>query len=114
MRCHVPHPCLSQLTCASLSAGVLQELLDASGLGHVTHLTRTEWSVLRGAMGRPRRLSLAFLKQERHKLEAYRYTHVACRGFCDQLGSACTGHTKAGHDYDARLFNGGGGVKSYK
>ena len=49
-----------------------QELLDSSGLGHVTHLTRTEWSVLRGALGKPRRLSLAFLKQERQKLEAYR------------------------------------------
>lgn len=38
----------------------------------MTHLTRTEWSVLRGALGKPRRLSLAFLKQERQKLEAYR------------------------------------------
>jgi hypothetical protein len=28
--------------------------------------------VLRGALGKPRRLSLAFLKQERQKLEAYR------------------------------------------
>jgi len=54
-------------------AGVpLQDLLDASGLGHVTHLTRTEWSVVRGALGRPRRLSLNFLKQERQKLEAFR------------------------------------------
>lgn len=52
---------------------VPQELLDGSGLGHVTHLTRTEWSVLRGALGCPRRLSLNFLRQERQKLEAYRY-----------------------------------------
>lgn len=38
----------------------------------MTHLTRPEWSVLRGTLGRPRRMSLAFLKQERQKLEAYR------------------------------------------
>lgn len=42
------------------------------GLHHVTHLTRGEWSVLRSAVGKPRRLSVNFLKQERHKLEAYR------------------------------------------
>jgi hypothetical protein len=42
-------------------------------------------------MGRPRRLSLAFLKQERQKLEAYRYTRVAG---CMML-VACIGHTKA-------------------
>ncbi|WIA17880.1 hypothetical protein OEZ85_009380 [Tetradesmus obliquus] len=50
----------------------MQDLLDGLGLGHVTHLTRGEWSVLRCAAGTPRRLSLAFLKQERHKLEAHR------------------------------------------
>jgi hypothetical protein len=35
---------------------------------------------MRGAAGRPRRLSLAFLKQERHKLEAYRWAggNAAC------------------------------------
>jgi hypothetical protein len=49
-----------------------QDMLDGLGLGHVTHLSRCEWSVLRGAAGMPRRLSLNYLKQERHKLEAYR------------------------------------------
>ncbi|KAG2495072.1 hypothetical protein HYH03_006683 [Edaphochlamys debaryana] len=37
-----------------------------------TKLTRLEWSVLRGALGRPRRLSLAFLREERLRLEGYR------------------------------------------
>ncbi|KAF8062087.1 UBE2T [Scenedesmus sp. PABB004] len=49
-----------------------QDLLEGLGLGGVTALTRCEWSVLRGAAGRPRRLSLAFLKQERVRLEQYR------------------------------------------
>eukprot|EP00775_Hariotina_reticulata_P008012 gene8012-8210_t len=53
----------------------LQELLDSSGLGQVTHLTRGEWSVVRSAFGKPRRLSLAFLKQERARLELYRGLH---------------------------------------
>lgn len=35
-------------------------------------LSRPEWGVLRGALGRPRRLSLAFLRQERARLELYR------------------------------------------
>jgi hypothetical protein len=60
------------LTQARCCFTCLQDMLDGVGLGHVTHLTRCEWSVLRGAAGRPRRLSLTFLKQERHKLEAYR------------------------------------------
>jgi hypothetical protein len=38
----------------------------------MTHLTRTEWAVVRGTFGPPRRLSLAFLQQERTKLEAHR------------------------------------------
>jgi hypothetical protein len=38
----------------------------------VPNLTRAEWSVVRGAMGRPRRLSRHFLLQERHKLQRYR------------------------------------------
>ncbi|GIL75304.1 hypothetical protein Vretifemale_5122 [Volvox reticuliferus] len=37
-----------------------------------TKLTRLEWSVLRAALGRPRRLSLAFLREERLRLEGYR------------------------------------------
>jgi hypothetical protein len=71
-----------------------QELLDSSGLGHVTHLTRTEWSVLRGALGKPRRLSLNFLKQERQKLEAYRWGAGGGRGGrrgtdADQMRLSC-------------------------
>jgi hypothetical protein len=60
------------VTSFNLSIALRQDMLDGWGLGHVTHLSRCEWSVLRGAAGRPRRLSLNFLKQERHKLEAYR------------------------------------------
>ncbi len=42
------------------------------GLGHVTQLMRKEWAALRTLFGRPRRLSDAFLKQEKAKLYAYR------------------------------------------
>src|SRR5690349_21788918 len=38
----------------------------------VTRLTSFEWSLLRGAMGKPRRLSPAYLRCERSKLEKYR------------------------------------------
>ena len=44
-----------------------------AGLGHVTHLTRVEWSFVRNLIGRPRRLSAAFLRGERAKLAAYRH-----------------------------------------
>ena len=42
----------------------------------LTHLAPKEWSMLRRALGRPRRLSLAFLKQSRAHLEAWR---MRCR-----------------------------------
>ncbi|MEW5300816.1 MAG: hypothetical protein WDW36_003720 [Sanguina aurantia] len=62
----------------------LQECLTHMGLGHVTHLTRPEWGLVRGVFGPPRRLSLAFLKEERVKLEAYR-EHV--RGKHEEAGA---------------------------
>eukprot|EP00898_Chlorokybus_atmophyticus_P003368 jgi/Chlat1/4031/Chrsp26S04088 len=48
------------------------EYLEHTGLGHITRLTRKEWGLVRGALGRPRRLSQAFLSEERAKLESYR------------------------------------------
>lgn len=63
---------------AYFNADAFGEQLDAAGLGHVRSsgqpLTRTEWGAVRSAMGmgRPRRLSPAFLAQERRRLEAYR------------------------------------------
>ncbi|MCO5597679.1 hypothetical protein L7F22_051760 [Adiantum nelumboides] len=48
------------------------EYLNHAGLGHVPRLTRAEWGVIRGSLGKPRRLSKRFLKEERDKLEAYR------------------------------------------
>ncbi|GBF91975.1 hypothetical protein Rsub_04699 [Raphidocelis subcapitata] len=50
------------------------DYLTALGLAEDAALTRTEWGVLRGALGRPRRLSLAFLREERTHLELYRET----------------------------------------
>lgn len=47
------------------------DCLDKLGLGTVSQLTRTEWSEVRSMMGRPRRLSPAFLRQEREKLGRY-------------------------------------------
>lgn len=49
-----------------------QESLDLLGLSHVQKLTRTEWSQIRACIGRRRRLSPAFLSQERQRLEEYR------------------------------------------
>ncbi len=49
-----------------------QAVLDSMGLGGVVSLTRAEWSYVRSMMGKPRRLSQAFLQQEREKLTKYR------------------------------------------
>ncbi|KAH7330857.1 hypothetical protein KP509_20G005600 [Ceratopteris richardii] len=46
--------------------------LNHAGLGHVPRLTRAEWSVIRGSLGKARRLSKRFLQQERKDLESYR------------------------------------------
>ncbi|KAK9820084.1 hypothetical protein WJX72_005985 [[Myrmecia] bisecta] len=50
----------------------LQDYLSHMGMAHVERLTRTEWGIIRASLGRPRRLSLNFLREERAKLEAYR------------------------------------------
>ena len=42
------------------------------GLDRGVRLSRLEWAAVRGALGRPRRLSQAFLRQERVRLEAHR------------------------------------------
>eukprot|EP01114_Cavostelium_apophysatum_P020933 TRINITY_DN7161_c0_g1_i3.p2 TRINITY_DN7161_c0_g1~~TRINITY_DN7161_c0_g1_i3.p2 ORF type:complete len:487 (-),score=97.45 TRINITY_DN7161_c0_g1_i3:1928-3388(-) len=49
-----------------------QDCLDEFGLGKVTKLARMEWSHIRSAMGKPRRLSPLFLSEERAKLEQHR------------------------------------------
>lgn len=48
------------------------EYLDHVGLGHVPRLTRVEWGVIRSSLGKPRRFSEQFLKEEREKLNQYR------------------------------------------
>ncbi|KAM6545215.1 hypothetical protein CsatB_025951 [Cannabis sativa] len=48
------------------------EYLIHVGLGHVTRLTRVEWGVIRSSLGRPRRFSEQFLKEEKEKLNEYR------------------------------------------
>ncbi|KAL6009859.1 hypothetical protein ACLOJK_000290 [Asimina triloba] len=48
------------------------EYLNHVGLGHVPRLTRVEWGVIRSSLGKPRRLSQQFLREERDKLEEYR------------------------------------------
>ncbi|XP_030974090.1 protein ALWAYS EARLY 3 isoform X1 [Quercus lobata] len=48
------------------------EYLDHVGLGLVPRLTRVEWGVIRSSLGRPRRFSQQFLKEEREKLNQYR------------------------------------------
>ncbi|MED6218658.1 hypothetical protein PIB30_028497 [Stylosanthes scabra] len=48
------------------------EYLNHVGLGNIPRLTRVEWSVIKSSLGKPRRFSEHFLREERHKLEQYR------------------------------------------
>ncbi|KAL6526518.1 hypothetical protein OROGR_015608 [Orobanche gracilis] len=48
------------------------EYLYHVGLGHVPRLTRVEWGVIRSSLGKPRRFSGQFLKEEKEKLNKYR------------------------------------------
>ncbi|KAL3519017.1 hypothetical protein ACH5RR_021606 [Cinchona calisaya] len=48
------------------------EYLYHVGLGHVPRLTRVEWGVIRSSLGKPRRFSEQFLKEEKEKLNKYR------------------------------------------
>ncbi|KAL1198036.1 Protein ALWAYS EARLY 1 [Cardamine amara subsp. amara] len=48
------------------------DYLNHVGLGHVPRLSRTEWSVIKSSLGRPRRFSARFLDEERDKLQQYR------------------------------------------
>lgn len=50
------------------------EYLYHVGLGHVPRLTRVEWGVIRSSLGKPRRFSAQFLKEEKEKLYSYRYS----------------------------------------
>jgi len=49
-----------------------QQCLDALGLGQVRQLRKAEWQYVRSLLGRPRRLSAAFLAQERQRLQEHR------------------------------------------
>ncbi|XP_065852517.1 protein ALWAYS EARLY 2-like isoform X2 [Euphorbia lathyris] len=48
------------------------EYLNHVGLGHMPTLTRVEWGVIRSSLGKPRRFSENFLREEREKLKLYR------------------------------------------
>ncbi|CAA0841711.1 Protein ALWAYS EARLY 3, partial [Striga hermonthica] len=48
------------------------EYLYHVGLGHVPTLTHVEWGVIRSSLGKPRRFSEQFLKEEKEKLNQYR------------------------------------------
>ncbi|CAM8993205.1 unnamed protein product [Rhodiola kirilowii] len=48
------------------------EYLGHVGLGHIPKLTRVEWGVIRSSLGKPRRFSQQFLKEEKEKLNQYR------------------------------------------
>jgi hypothetical protein len=50
----------------------MQDFLSQMGLERGVKLSRPEWAAVRGALGRPRRLSQPFLRQERVRLEAHR------------------------------------------
>ncbi|KAI5580997.1 hypothetical protein BDE02_08G190900 [Populus trichocarpa] len=48
------------------------EYLEHVRLGHIPRLTRVEWGVIRSSLGKPRRFSEQFLKEEKEKLNHYR------------------------------------------
>ncbi|XP_076921903.1 protein ALWAYS EARLY 3-like [Bidens hawaiensis] len=48
------------------------EYLHHVGLGHIPRLTKVEWGVIRSSLGKPRRFSTNFLREEREKLSQYR------------------------------------------
>lgn len=48
------------------------EYLNHVGLGHIPRLTKVEWGVIRSSLGKPRRFSTNFLREEREKLWQYR------------------------------------------
>lgn len=62
----------SSLDRAFFMRNEMKELMGKLGIGNVTKMTRGEWALLRGSFGKPRRMSLQFLKEERMKLEAFR------------------------------------------
>ncbi|KAK1277365.1 Protein ALWAYS EARLY 3 [Acorus gramineus] len=62
----------SAIDCPFFAKNEFVEYLDHVGLGHIPRLTHFEWGVIRGSLGKPRRLSNAFLREEREKLEEYR------------------------------------------
>lgn len=62
----------------------MDDLLRHCGLAGVTALTRKEWGLLRAGLGRPRRLSAAFLREERCRLEAWRRR---CRAYYGRGGA---------------------------
>ena len=47
-------------------------MLAKVGLENIGKLKRSEWNIIRTAMGRPRRFSNEFVKSEIKKLEIYR------------------------------------------
>lgn len=62
-----------------MNGGTLQDLAEHVGLTRNAKLTRKEWNFLRkAAWGRPRRLSIAFLREERARLEHWRCSVRAC------------------------------------
>jgi hypothetical protein len=71
------HWCLYEWFYAGIDQGYFKhndfiDELAKLGIGHVSKMSRVEWGEVRGAMGRPRRLSAAFLREERKKLSMYR------------------------------------------
>ncbi|KAL1536274.1 protein ALWAYS EARLY 3-like [Salvia divinorum] len=56
----------------SLSEKMFVEYLYHVWLGHVPRLTRVEWGAIRSSLGKPRRFSEQFLKEEKEKLNQYR------------------------------------------
>lgn len=64
--------------------GGMHEIATKLGIPANANLTRREWSILRSLLGRPRRFSLSFLREERAKLEAHRQASRASQNDGDR------------------------------
>ncbi len=69
--CHAEH-FVSALDTLYFAQNEFLECLYEQGMGGITKLARKEWSYVRSTLGRPRRMSKAFLAEEVKKLEQYR------------------------------------------
>jgi len=70
--CEWFHPPVDAAFLRSAQGDAFAQWLQHVGLAGVSRLRRAEWRLVRAPLGRPRRLSLAFLREQREALEGAR------------------------------------------